>query len=68
MISDNMNEIGDRPFYYADIYVNVSEDGGKSFTQLMSAYGIDNEIYPDHHAQQIQSKNGDFVIDGAMAA
>ena len=46
MVSDNMDEIGNRPFYYADIYVdsqnenrlfsiftyvNVSEDGGKSF-------------------------------------
>ena len=79
MVSDNMNEIGNRPFYYADIYVdsqnenrlysiftyvNVSEDGGKSFTQLMPAYGVDNGVHPDHHAWWIHPKNGNFMIDG----
>jgi photosystem II stability/assembly factor-like uncharacterized protein len=79
MVSDNMDEIGNRPFYYADIYVdsqnenrlfsiftyvNVSEDGGKSFTQLMPAYGVDNGIHPDHHAWWIHPTNSDFMIDG----
>jgi len=78
-VSDNMNEIGNRPFYYADIYVdsqnenrlysiftyvNVSEDGGKNFTQLMPAYGVDNGIHPDHHAWWIHPTNGNFMIDG----
>jgi len=79
MVSDNMDEIGNRPFYYADIYVdsenenrlfsiftyvNVSEDGGKSFSQLMPAYGVDNGVHPDHHAWWIHPTNGDFMIDG----
>ncbi|MDB4180742.1 hypothetical protein N9611_00650 [Flavobacteriaceae bacterium] len=79
MVSDNMDEIGNRPFYYADIYVdsqnenrlfsiftyvNVSDDGGKSFTQLMPAYGVDNGIHPDHHAWWIHPTNGNFMIDG----
>ena len=73
------NDIGNRPFYYADIYVdptnenrvysvftyvNVSEDGGKSFTQLMPAYGVSNGVHPDHHAWWIHPKNPDFMIDG----
>ncbi len=78
MINDK-GEIGDRPFYYAEIYVdpenenrvysiytyvNVSEDGGKSFEQLMPAYGVDNGVHPDHHAWWIHPKNGQFMIDG----
>ena len=71
--------IGNRPFYYSDIrvdpenenriysvftYVNVSEDGGKSFSQLMPAYGVDNGVHPDHHAWWIHPTNGQFMIDG----
>ncbi len=71
--------IGNRPFYYSEIYVdpqnenrlytvftyiNVSEDGGKSFKQLMPAYGVDNGVHPDHHAWWIHPKNGKFMIDG----
>ncbi|XRE42439.1 hypothetical protein ACIVBQ_000643 [Tenacibaculum discolor] len=71
--------IGNRPFYYSEIYVdpqnehklytvftyvNVSIDGGKSFKQLMPAYGVDNGIHPDHHAWWIHPKNGKFMIDG----
>ncbi|MGG5487230.1 VPS10 domain-containing protein [Gaetbulibacter sp. PBL-D1] len=78
-VNDNLNEIGNRPFYYAEIYVapdnenrvytiftyvNVSEDGGKSFDQLMPAYGVDNGIHPDHHAWWIHPNNGNFMIDG----
>jgi len=78
-VNENMNEIGNRPFYYADLYVdsqnenrlysiftyvNVSEDGGKSFEQLMPAYGVSNGIHPDHHAWWIHPENGNFMIDG----
>ena len=73
------DDIGNRPFYYAEIYVdptnenrvysvftyiNVSEDGGKSFTQLMPAYGVSNGVHPDHHAWWIHPDNPDFMIDG----
>lgn len=71
--------IGNRPFYYADIfvdpinenriysvftYVNVSEDGGKSFKQLMPAYGTSVGVHPDHHAWWIHPTNPNFMIDG----
>lgn len=71
--------IGNRPFYYADIfvdplnenriyslftYVNVSEDGGKSFQQLMPAYGTSTGVHPDHHAWYIHPNNPNFMIDG----
>lgn len=71
--------IGNRPFYYSEIYtdpqnenrlytiftyVNVSQDGGKSFSQLMPAYGVDNGVHPDHHAWWIHPENGKFMIDG----
>ncbi|PPK93946.1 photosystem II stability/assembly factor-like uncharacterized protein [Nonlabens xylanidelens] len=76
---NNKSDIGNRPFYYSEIYVdsqnenrlysvftyiNVSEDGGKNFTQLMPAYGVDNGVHPDHHAWYIHPKNGKFIIDG----
>ncbi|MGA0212498.1 MAG: WD40/YVTN/BNR-like repeat-containing protein, partial [Flavobacteriaceae bacterium] len=72
-------EIGNRPFYYSDLfvdpqnenrlysvftYVNVSEDGGKSFTSLMPAYNANNGIHPDHHALWIHPEDGSFMIDG----
>ena len=71
--------IGNRPFYYSEIYVdpqnenrlysiftyvNVSDDGGRSFRQLMPAYGVDNGVHPDHHAWWIHPKDGSFMIDG----
>ncbi len=76
---NDKNDIGNRPFYYSDIhvdpqnenrvysvftYVNVSEDGGKNFGQLMPAYGVDNGVHPDHHAWWIHPDNGQFMIDG----
>lgn len=76
---NDKNDIGNRPFYYSEIYVdpqnenrvysiytyvNVSEDGGKNFTQLMPAYGADNGVHPDHHAWWIHPNNGNFMIDG----
>ncbi len=76
---NDKNDIGNRPFYYSDIfvdpqnenrlysvftYVNVSEDGGKNFSQLMPAYGVDNGIHPDHHAWWIHPDDGNYMIDG----
>ena len=76
---NDKNDIGNRPFYYSDIfvdpqnenrvysvftYVNVSEDGGENFSQLMPAYGVDNGVHPDHHAWWIHPDNGNFMIDG----
>lgn len=78
-VNDDMSEIGNRPFYYAEIYVapnnenrvysiftfvNVSQDGGKTFEELMPAYGANNGIHPDHHAWYIHPENPDFMIDG----
>ena len=77
-INDN-DDIGNRPFYYSELYVdpqnenrvysvftyiNVSEDGGKKFTELMPSYGVDNGVHPDHHAFWIHPTNGNFMIDG----
>jgi len=71
--------IGNRPFYYSDLfvdsknenriysvftYVNVSEDGGKSFKQLMPAYNTNIGVHPDHHAWWIHPDNPNFMIDG----
>lgn len=66
--------IGDRPFYYADIFVdpsnenrlyslfsrvNISDDGGMTFSQLLG-----REIHSDHHAWYIHPDNPSFMIDG----
>ena len=74
MINDK-GEIGDRPFYYFEIYadpknenrlytifsrVNVSEDGGKSFRELLPYSGV----HPDHHAWWIHPENPNLIIDG----
>ncbi len=78
MINDK-SDIGNRPFYYSEIYVdpqnenriysvftyiNVSEDGGRNFDQLMPAYGVSNGVHPDHHAWYIHPHDGSFMIDG----
>ena len=71
--------IGNRPFYYSDLsvdpvnenrvysvftFVNVSEDGGKSFKRLMPAYGTNVGVHPDHHAWWIHPENPNYMIDG----
>ena len=76
---NDKEDIGNRPFYYSEIYVdpqnenrlytvftyiNVSQDGGKNFKELMPAYGVDNGVHPDHHAWWIHPTNGKFMIDG----
>ncbi|MGB5238678.1 MAG: hypothetical protein WBN59_13685, partial [Flavobacteriaceae bacterium] len=76
---NDQSSIGNRPFYYSDLYVdpenenriysvftyvNVSEDGGRTFEQLMPAYRVTNGVHPDHHAWWIHPENGRFMIDG----
>lgn len=70
--------IGDRPFYYAEIYVDPinenriwnlytlvskSEDGGKTF-QVILPYGGENGVHPDHHAFWIDPLKGQYLIEG----
>ena len=74
MINDK-EEIGNRPFYYYDIFVDpqnenrlyslysmvsMSEDGGKSFKVIIPYSGV----HPDHHAWWIHPEDPDFLIDG----
>ncbi len=66
--------MGDRPFYYSEIYVDPqnenrvysifttvarSEDGGKSFENWAGWI-----IHPDHHAFWISPDNANYIIDG----
>lgn len=68
--------VGNRPFYYAEIYVDPnnenriynlwsyvsrSEDGGKTFETIMD-YG--NAVHPDHHAFWIDPDDSNYLIDG----
>jgi len=79
VVNQDLSEIGDRPFYYGEIhaspknknllysvftYINVSEDGGRTFKELMPAYGVDNGVHPDHHAWYMHPTDPDFMIDG----
>ena len=67
--------IGSRPFYYAEIYadphtpdrlfnlhsmVEISEDGGRTFSTLLPYSGV----HPDHHAFYIHPDDPQFLIDG----
>ncbi len=67
--------IGNRPFYYADIFVDpknenrvfnlysmvsMSEDGGKNFSVILPYSGV----HPDHHAFYINPDNPDLMMDG----
>lgn len=70
--------IGDRPFYYAELYVDPknenriynlyssiskSEDGGRSFTNIGGS-GNFGGVHPDHHAFYIHPENTDFLMLG----
>ncbi len=67
------DNIGNRPFYYADIfvdpknenrifnlwsYLSKSEDGGKTFE------GFGRGTHPDHHAFWIHPENNNYIIEG----
>ena len=69
-------DVGNRPFYYAEIYVDPlnenriynlwsyvskSEDGGKTF-KTIADYG--NNVHPDHHAFWIDPDDSNYLIDG----
>ena len=73
--SKKVRNIGGRPFYYADIYVDptnenklyslysmvsMSIDGGKSFRVILPYSGV----HPDHHAWWIHPNDPTFMIDG----
>ena len=68
--------IGNRPFYYADIfvdtgnenriwnlwsYVSKSEDGGKTFETILD-YG--KGVHPDHHAWWQHPTDPNYIIEG----
>lgn len=69
------DNIGNRPFYYADIHVDpkdpdrvyslwsvvsVSNDGGKTFSVLIPFA----EVHPDHHALWIHPDDPTHLIEG----
>lgn len=73
-ISEDEN-IGNRPFYYAEIYVDPqnenrvysiwsvisrSEDGGKTW-EVIAPYSY---IHPDHHAFYIHPQNPSYILNG----
>ncbi len=68
--------IGGRPFYYAEIYVDPknenriynlhtyvskSEDGGRTFEDIAD---YSNAVHLDHHAFWISPEDPDFILDG----
>ncbi len=68
-------DIGGRPFYYADIYcdtknenrlysiateITVSEDGGKTW----SVFAPGNQIHTDHHAWWSHPQDPEFIMVG----
>jgi len=69
-------DIGNRPFYYAEIYVDPhnenriwnlwsyvskSEDGGRTFETILD-YGTN--VHPDHHAFWLSPDDPNYLIDG----
>jgi photosystem II stability/assembly factor-like uncharacterized protein len=75
LVTSDPRVVTHRPFYFQDIRVDpqnenriynihdqveVSEDGGRTFTTLIPYSGI----HPDHHAWWIHPRNGSFMIEG----
>lgn len=69
--------VGNRPFYYADLFVDPSnentiyslhtlitrsDDGGKTFDVIIPYTGAG--VHPDHHAMWINPKNSNHIIEG----
>lgn len=76
---NDKSEIGNRPFYYSELfvdpvnenrlytiftYVNVSNDGGRSFEELMPAYNTTRGVHPDHHAWWVHPTDPNYIIEG----
>jgi photosystem II stability/assembly factor-like uncharacterized protein len=76
VVNEKEGEIGDRPFYYYEIYadprnenrvysigslIRMSEDGGKSFRPIVSYNG---GVHPDNHALWIDPNDPNFIING----
>ena len=74
-LQSTSNSIGNRPFYYADIYVdpknenriysiftfvNVSEDGGKNFERLFNS----SLVHVDNHALYVNPDDPKFMVLG----
>lgn len=74
LVSDR--NIGDRPFYYAELYVDPknenrifnlyssitrSEDGGRTFAPISESM---RAIHPDHHAFYIDPNDPDYMLLG----
>ncbi|MEL6863121.1 MAG: hypothetical protein AAFP19_01825 [Bacteroidota bacterium] len=74
----NEKNIGNRPFYYADIFVDPqnenrifnlyslvskSEDGGKNFEVILN-WGGARSVHPDHHAFWIHPNDPSYIIEG----
>ncbi|MEM1328050.1 MAG: hypothetical protein AAGI23_18970 [Bacteroidota bacterium] len=77
-VATDKTEIGNRPFYYADIYVDPqnenrvyslyslvskSEDGGKNFEVIMPYWGT-KTVHPDYHALWIHPDDPNYMIIG----
>ena len=75
LVNSDPQWVTNRPFYFQDIrvdtknenrlysihdMVDVSEDGGKTFKNLLPYSGI----HPDHHAWWISPNDPRFIIDG----
>jgi photosystem II stability/assembly factor-like uncharacterized protein len=73
-VSEDDN-IGNRPFYYAEIYVDpknehrifslwtmlsMSEDGGRTW-DIIAPY---NDVHPDHHSFYIHPEDPSYIIEG----
>lgn len=71
----NDKKAGDRPFYYADLYVDVknenrvyslatqitsTEDGGKNW----NVFAAGNKIHTDHHAWWAHPTNPNIIVAG----
>ena len=75
LVNSDPQWVTNRPFYFQDIsvdtknenrlysihdVVDVSEDGGKTFRNLLQYGGI----HPDHHAWWISPRDPNFILDG----
>ncbi len=75
LVNSNATDVTNRAFYFQDIRVDplnenrlyninqmisMSEDGGKSFQNVIPYFGI----HPDHHAFWIHPTNPNLIIDG----